>query len=520
MLKEQLKSIKEQLGFTGKSEAIENPPKKTHVNTHKKRVNKHKVVNNSGKAKPDYNKYPMIGRPKARIENTAQVSEEKYKVEVNLQNFKRPDRSIINTLLDTNKPCDLVFSEECFSHNVAAKTQQLVIGLDFGTAFTKVVVGETTYAHAICFGDNGYLLPSMLSVASTGKCFLTEVRSGHVLSDLKLPLLLENSSKNDHIAVVSFLALVFFECRLWSEKSIYKNFNIDWLVNAGLPTKSYHDARLADLYKTILRAAWALSFCDVITIQNANAVLNQIENGNLTIPPEYCLEPDLFSLFPEFAAQIVGYVQSPSRREYSHLLIDVGAGTLDVTMFIVKNEHGDWLFQTFGKDIKTLGADILAKHRVISSNKDISIDFSHSYPNDLEFVKILGITLEVLSEIDSPFKTAVHNSIKKVVFSVAGGHEFCDDLTTFICGGGSCVDLYKEEIDLVNKTYPMKILSLPLPERLRSEGINYQNYHRFSVAYGLSFDPFNIGSVIDKKPSAKPKENYKYEPSTYLLSSE
>lgn len=37
--------------------------------------------------------------------------------------------------------------------------KQLVIGLDFGTAFTKVVVGDVTYAYAVPFDEYGYLWP-------------------------------------------------------------------------------------------------------------------------------------------------------------------------------------------------------------------------------------------------------------------------------------------------------------------------------------------------------------------------
>ena len=48
---------------------------------------------------------------------------------------------------------------------------------------------------------------------------------------------------------------------------------------------------------------------------------------------EQLLPDDRISAFPEFSAQVTGYVQSPSRQEGLHATADVGGGTLDVTIF-------------------------------------------------------------------------------------------------------------------------------------------------------------------------------------------
>ena len=47
------------------------------------------------------------------------------------------------------------------------------------------------------------------------------------------------------------------------------------------------------------------------------------------------IEDDEISLFPEFLAQIAGYVRSPGRQADLHMLVDVGAGTMDATTFNV-----------------------------------------------------------------------------------------------------------------------------------------------------------------------------------------
>ena len=44
-----------------------------------------------------------------------------------------------------------------------------------------------------------------------------------------------------------------------THEKIYENRNLDWYVNVGLPTESYHDEKLVTEYRIIVMAAWALS---------------------------------------------------------------------------------------------------------------------------------------------------------------------------------------------------------------------------------------------------------------------
>jgi hypothetical protein len=530
MWQEQLKKIKKVLGMDTAPEKKTKPEitYRSIVRSNDEKIKNEKINKNYKKKttstskpipkKAKYNPSPLIGKPDPVSSKLGAKKTNTHEFKLNIDEFKRPNRDTCSMFLKLDIEQDI--SKHFPSSNnqyIGTNRQELVIGLDFGTAFTKVIIGEVTYAHAISFGKHGNLLPSKLYVNSKGRCFLDANKGELVLTDLKLPLLLENSSKVDHVAIVSFLALVFRECRLWSTQSIYKEFTIDWLVNVGLPTESYHNTSLSTIYRQLISASWALSFNDAITIQLAGLVLEEFQSSSCKIPDNYILSHDVINLFPEFAAQIVGYVQSPSRREYSHLLIDVGAGTLDVAMFIVTNDDGEWLFQTTGKDIKALGADILAKHRISNGKVSIETDLINSQLDDKDIAKAIGVSLSELLEIDKPFSQAVNSSFCQVVSSIAGGYKFSEPITTFICGGGSNVKLYGKQVATVGKGYPLKIISIPVPERLRSEGITLSNYHRLSVAYGLSYDPFDIGVVTQKKVDIKPQQRAEWEPSDYLL---
>jgi hypothetical protein len=493
-------------------EAGKNSPKHKHgVNRKKNKSSKNKKRN-----KPEnLDSYHLISH--IREINGPDILKPRNELEeLKIAEIIPPDRSFLRDFIKTEPSVKVAINAVNPVDIKSKDSKELVIGLDFGTAFTKVVIGETTYAYAIPFGGFDYLLPSELHVNEVGKCFLQGGREKTLVKDLKLPLILTNASDLDHIAIVAFLALVFLESRKWVEANIFKNYTIDWLVNAGLPTYSYHDDLLKTEFTKLVQAAWLLSFFDVITIDAAHAMLLNQSSLKKLIPKQHHLGTDSLNLFPEFAAQIVGYVQSPSRREFSHLLVDVGAGTLDVAMFIVKNEDGDWLFETNGKDVKTLGADILLNHRVVSLNKKLRIEFIDAYPDAKEIISLFGIEMDVLERVDTPFKKAVNHSLIKVITSVAGGYKFSVDITTFICGGGATVGLFRDEVKAVKKRYPLNIISLPLPERLKGDNLNTSNYHRLSVAYGLSFDPFNIGKVISKDVDVRPR-SMPSEPSSYIL---
>jgi hypothetical protein len=53
-------------------------------------------------------------------------------------------------------------------------------------------------------------------------------------------------------------------------------------------------------------------------------------------------------------------------------------------------------------------------------------------------------------------------------------------------------------INKVKENYNLLPINLPLPENLIAINLSQANFHRVSVAYGLSFDAMNIGKIIFK----------------------
>jgi len=370
------------------------------------------------------------------------------------------------------------------------------IGLDFGTAFTKVAIGIEDTSYVLKLSTTDGLQPSTIFIASDGRCSLRQKTDYDVYIDLKLPILTKNAAEEDYGLVIAFLALIFIECRQWYSTSHLTDLSPDWFVNAGLPTQSYEDERLKAEYSKLIKAAWALSYCEVVSYQAAIVLFRSISGKYV---PEYAyFDDEQINCFPEFVAQITGYVRSPKRRMHSHLIADVGAGTLDVSLFTVKENSGDWLFRVHDRSVETLGADFLNKHRG-SHIKAVKNVETYKFTTRDTLANSLKISLEKLISVDEPFRVKVNDSYATRVRALGvPASKILENIVIFVCGGGSSDYLYSKAMEPIEDYYPTEIVQIPKPDRLMSDFNLDEDYHRYSVAYGLSHDHYDIGACIQQ----------------------
>ena len=357
-----------------------------------------------------------------------------------------------------------------------APRRQFVIGLDFGTAYTKVVIGETSMAYAVPFpnyldGGNPYLLPGIFSMTQDGHARLGAGQVGSNHSDLKMRLLDGDRSDDARQLTAIFIALVLQHARAWffnNHGDDYRQFRPDWCVNVGLPTHQYHDDELKDFYRDIVKAAWLAS--------TKPEPLTERLIDDCFVYPNSSLADDNIGLFPEFVAQVNSYVKSPQRQADLHLLIDVGAGTVDVALFNVhENDQGD-LFPIFAKSVSKYGVNFLQKAPL---REEVSQLLWQQIKSDIDFVKT-----EKYPEF----------------------WQFDKVLPFFLCGGGSQVSPYRDlAARMVENASPCKLRKqdLPEPQRLVAPELPAKSYHRLSVAYGLSFDAFDIGQIVPEPETSE-----------------
>ena len=395
------------------------------------------------------------------------------------------------------------------------RKQQLVIGLDFGTAFTKVVVGEQRVRYAVPFqhhaeNKNSYLLPSVLSLSDDEICTLGLSAAEGRVEDLKLRLIERDFSEEVKIRCATFLALVLRHVKDWlmkEHRSAYQRREIEWFINIGLPTDRWDDSELKKVYENIVQIAWRVAvMTGPISLHLVNSAASFLFSGKSA---DEFLPPDRVNSFPEFAVQLMGYIQSPRRQEDLHALADVGSGTFDLAIFnVFKNDAQD-LFPIFAQDVKPLGSRYLVKHRLdrFNSNTDWKPSPYENVPPDSEFEHRLSLNRSKLREHDLIFQKKIADVIRgklKYVknYKYPSSKHWQSGVPTFLCGGGAKVGFYQvlfHNFENAPPPYKIELRTLKTPEDLHAPHIPKGTYDRLSVAYGLADDPLNIAEIIMPK---------------------
>jgi hypothetical protein len=421
--------------------------------------------------------------------------------------------------------------------------RELVLGLDFGTSSVKVVfgdpaIGRSGKAFAVPFrsaeGLSGFLLPCRLYRSADTFSLTPE---GLVFADLKLALLAHPEADDNRLHVVAFLALAIRRARAWlftQHEAVYRSNNIIWRMAIGLPTANHLEPEQADLFEQLGWAAWILAGNDaeVITQQLATTALSRASHLRHGEAPTEQEDVEI-SVIPEIAAQIYGYVASEQfdpKAANNFMMVDVGAGTVDTSLFQVKRgSGGKWDFIFFTATVEPLGVVNLHRHRLnwwstviqdrcpdrvelleaISEARLVS-DTQTGLPEKLE---------DYFSAVSLVFTTPAQHAdrlfYKKVFKQVA--HETywetsqgrlsridLTDLPVYLCGGGSRLPFYEQLRYSLNNHPSMyewmrvKIRQLTKPNDLMAPGLPIADFDRLSVAYGLSF--LDLGKVLKAVP--------------------
>lgn len=415
----------------------------------------------------------------------------------------------------------------------------VTIGFDFGTSAVKAVVGDATIDKyfAVPFregiGINRYLLPSRLwELHDTWDPIYSLVSGQRAHRDIKLSLLADPNNKSNQVHAVAFFALVFQRIRSWlftEHGEIYTFAEIYWNLAIGIPSESHVDNALTPIFKRLITLAWRISTDDEVRTSRITSILE--ERGS----PELDVE---VSVIPEIAAQIFGFVSSPSssfdkNRANRYAIVDIGAGTVDSSVFEVRQKNGLWNFTYYTAVVEPNGVANLHAHRVdwwINTLKkfdevgqaveDLSSD---KYSTDIQapvpatFADYVG-NVSISSSIDKSLDPDAFFFTKRLIRQVKGHTIWrCWDkqllektditgMPIFVCGGGARMAFYADLINEMPKTEGATWISLShwilsRPSDLICNEVSDSDYDRLSVAYGLS--RLHLGSIDTAQPLAK-----------------
>lgn len=411
----------------------------------------------------------------------------------------------------------------------------LVIGLDFGTSTTKVVIRDA-YASVSVFpvelndslsGINIHLLPSR--VFRTGDKY--SISGGeHRISNLKLRLLQCESKdpESEFNDCCAYLALVIRRSRGWlltRHRDVYSRHELKWKVNLGLAARSYEDA---DTVRVFSRLAWAAA--NLASDKSADTITTDIADtyrreSKLVYSPDHDASesPDRefsktdVSVVPEVCAQLQGFMWSARWDWLSRpvmMLVDIGAGTIDSALFHVGTSINKKKRLTFfANRVEQNGVMNLHRSRVDWLLKHLPEgdlhDDARQYLMEMEkptdrrrpipelvMEYLPGYTKDpALEDFDSDFfikryRTQVARSINDAKIGKRVCLNQLQNVPLLLCGGGSRMTFYAVIADAINNTpgwhVSVEVMRLPVPIDLSATGWHSDEFDRISVAYGLS----------------------------------
>jgi len=389
-----------------------------------------------------------------------------------------------------------------------ADNKQLIIGLDFGAAFTKVVIGDSRVRYAVPFyvsadSSNQYLLPSMLHISEDESCVLASSNdSTSDTTNLKLPLLDNTHTEEDLLRISAFLALVFRSSKSWlldRYSKRYGRYPIDWSVNVGLPLTDVKNHKLTHLYNQVLHTAWVISVLPgPVTLNRVRQYMNIDNTAFDAFPAVYksrIITKECIVALPSIAAQVFGCAHSHTESKGLHQLIDIGAGTFHIATFDC-GDSDETHCSLYSSAAEAIGVCYLLKRRYENLQlADDEINLFKDIPDTHTFSQTHDLTDKDIQFADTLYSGDVAKLINKVLDETREQH--CPDsifwesgIPTVFCGGGAHLEILKNiQHSFENKPSPHKIQTtgFGVPDDLMVENLPDQFFDRLSVAYGLSF---------------------------------
>lgn len=410
----------------------------------------------------------------------------------------------------------------------------LVLGLDFGTATSKVVIRDETGAnderYAVRFtknrGIDAYLMPSELWVGSDGHYSLMPGKGGEGqrLPNLKINLMKEPENLIFQERVIAYLALVFRYSWAWMfrERPDIAREGTLWMIYVGAPCGD-GDHPMARLCKRLSHFAWVVADQPgVIGSPKIRALMASADAAEAHLARAY------FGVIPEVVAETHGFVHDyPVQGKGNYLIVDVGSSTLDTALFYLNKSplNADTVVEPFDQRVCDLGTATCHQRRVQflylhfkrERNRadekeriplerilgEIQTRNAHTLRSALpgqitEYWKGLDALRFDAVDVDEEFMLDVADVIFEIrnaarVAQVLTTAELCD-LPIVLCGGGARAKIYERALRNMddrarNRQWAQNrtIMSpLPIKNLYLQEAIADNDHARLLVAAGLS----------------------------------
>ena len=434
-----------------------------------------------------------------------------------------------------------------------ADTVNLILGLDLGTSFTKCVWRDevANEAYPICFGEQehrlgDYLLRSV--VAFDGDLFaggsdveglLRDRPGAERFSNFKMclacvssassfcnlsrcplshwrPILATHVTEEEAVEVVTALHLgkvISLAKALVSKqlKAVDIQSRIHWTVNMAAPVEHMEDAPVLSAFERVLKTGLLMS--SVFDEQEGPRDLEDLLELYRDARHLAATRPLDCFVIPEVGAEVASLYKSQEASNGLYALIDVGAGTLDASFFRLYYGPNGTQISFYAAAVIKAGA---AHVESVASRQLAERATTHfrevkegNRKTDTAIVSAHDTSV-FLDKASDWLKNEVEVKLRKVSAAARKKENNPVEwrhLTLLLGGGGSAIPLYERgsKAGLALLAPSASTANLPVPQDFKMSGLPSSVFHRFAVAYGLSFNvvdqDFSLPSqVSDDQP--------------------
>jgi len=423
------------------------------------------------------------------------------------------------------------------------------IGIDYGTSGTKVMWKDpqvTRKVYVIEFPEigstqfNNLIVPSVVHLHSRkfyfghlpseditkGETFVSLKKLiGYEVGLLKNPLNLtqdfKNHSKSKEYFPPSRLSTLFLAYIIRETVGIIKNFcGENYILRPyyilGIPYHFYNNSVCKEIFEKSFFIAWLIKDTVFQGIEKKEAfdIIREAETIYHATPSE----ERLTIVAPDTYVSVFEQIQRPTHPEGLHAIVDIGAGTTDITFFYFARPYAESpkisTYSTRAYDAGTDDLDSLIVDKISGIKKDflspterrnLLFQLREIRPNLKEKENIsLNIRNQQMEVSYTDYLECAKQLAEKLYrYYQETSYEGCkrkkkeklwEELFLYLGGGGSCIKEIKKKfseplpLSVPSKSQKLELGTWGLPQDIvtRQKGWVEKNFFFFPVAYGLT----------------------------------
>lgn len=256
-----------------------------------------------------------------------------------------------------------------FKPEVDNSPKTVIVGIDFGTSYTKVCYaqegGKKTYFEFDVEGEKTYFLPTVLYYSPNKRIlYFKEHPDTSKLKYFKFGLINESISLNipgcalEKKEIAEICSVYFLACLINDiEAKIKDDLKTDNLIlnyNMGCPVDNWGD-KAHGIYDDVLRYAYALKN----SLEKNGESFDKIKEL-LDSKPKTNTGNKLETV-PELYAEALWFIEQPSIGRGIYMVLDIGGGTVDCASIIIDIKKMEKKTYICSANVMPLGAEIEKK---------------------------------------------------------------------------------------------------------------------------------------------------------------